>query len=393
VNFPGGATANQANPRHRKATKHDSRRSNLRTTLDLVSLHGSTSRAELSRITGLTRAAMSSLVSELIDQGLLRELGPGTSAGGKPPTLVALNPRGRDIVALDLGRRPFQGALVDLGGHIHHRLETAHRDLKGEAAVAATLQLVEDLTGLAEAPVLGVGIATPGVVDVGGMVLEAANLDWHHLDLGGALALPYPVSIANDAQVATLAEARRRPQATDSLLLVKLGRGVGAGVFLGAGLHRGEHASAGEIGHVRVVEDGIACSCGNRGCLETVASVPAILRSLEVDPDLQPWDGIALAAMVGDEPLRRSLRAAGRYLGGVLAHAVGLLDVGRIVIASELRNAGEDLIDEVRRELAERILPSNADTVSVELSSLGGDLVLSGAATLVLSDRLGVMLH
>jgi predicted NBD/HSP70 family sugar kinase len=331
----------------------------------------------------------------LIDQGLLRELGPGTSAGGKPPTLVALNPRGRDIVAVDLGRSPFQGALVDLGGHIHHRLESPRHDPKGEAAVAATLQLIEDLIGLAQAPVLGVGIATPGVVDQGGMILEAANLDWHHLDLGGALrsALPHPVSIANDAQVATLAEARRHPQAADGLLLVKLGRGVGAGVFLGAGLHRGEHASAGEIGHVRVVEDGIPCSCGNRGCLETVASVPAILRSLGVDPDRSPWDGIALAVMVGDESLRQSLGAAGRYLGGVLAHAVGLLDIARIVIASELRNVGEDLIDEVRKELAGRILPSSATTVSVELSSLGGDLVLTGAATLVLNDRLGVMLR
>ena len=105
-----------------KATKHDSRRSNLQNTLDLVSEHRATSRAELSRLTGLTRAAVSSLVGELIDEGLLTELGQGTSAGGKPPTLLALNASGRDIVALDLGHRPFQGALVDLRGHIRHRV-------------------------------------------------------------------------------------------------------------------------------------------------------------------------------------------------------------------------------------------------------------------------------
>src|SRR3990170_7555147 len=284
-------------PTRPKATKHDSRRSNLQTTLDLVSERRATSRAELSRLTGLTRAAVSSLVGELIDDGLLCEIGQGTSAGGKPPTILALNAGGRDIVAVDLGHRPFQGALVDLSGHIRWRLDSAATHVTGQNAVEIAIELIGSLLDHAQAPVLGIGVGTPGVVDAGGLVLEAANLDWHRLDLGKDIAARFgvPVSIANDAQVAALAELRRHPGAGEDVLLVKLGRGVGAGVVLGSRLLRGENSAAGEIGHIQVVPDGALCTCGNTGCLETVASVPAILRSVGADPDRDPWDALALA--------------------------------------------------------------------------------------------------
>lgn len=382
--------------RHPKATRHDSRRSNLGTTLELVSSKGATSRAEIARQTGLSRAAVSSLVGELIESGLIRELGQGTSAGGKPPTLLALNERGRDIVALDLGRRPFRGALVDLSGRIHERIEADAEPVApvGDRAHQVAIELIESLIAKATAPVLGIGVGTPGVIDPDGTVLEAANLDWHELDLGSELRRRFdiPVSIANDAAMAALVEYRRRP--TDrNLILVKLGRGVGAGVVIDGTLHRGEHSAAGEIGHVRVRDDGEACRCGNRGCLETVASVPAILRHLGADPELQPWDALALAGLVGDEPVRRALAEAGRHLGMVLANVVALLDIGHVVLAPDLRNASDILIDEIRTELASRILPATADLVQIEATQLGGDLVLAGAASGVLVDRLGVVLR
>jgi predicted NBD/HSP70 family sugar kinase len=382
-------------PPRPKATKHDSRRSNLQNTLDLVSEHRATTRAELSRLTGLTRAAVSSLVGELIEDGLLTELGQGTSAGGKPPTLLALNASGRDIVALDLGHRPFLGALVDLRGHIRHRTQAEATHPVGTDAVEAATELIAGLLAKAEAPVLGIGVGTPGVVEASGLVVEAANLDWHRFDLGGAIGARFglPVSIANDAQVAALAELRRHPGSGESVLVVKLGQGVGAGVVLDSRLHRGENSAAGEIGHVQVVPDGLPCSCGNLGCLETVASIPAILRSVGADPEKDPWDALALSSSIGEEPLRNALRQAGRHLAGVLAHAAGLLGITRIVIAPEIRNAGEALIDGVRESLTGRVLPATAELIEVELSSLGADLVIAGAASAVLTDRLGVVLR
>jgi predicted NBD/HSP70 family sugar kinase len=362
----------------------------------MVSDQGATSRAEIARQTGLSRAAVSSLVGELIESGLLREIGQGSSAGGKPPTLLALNERGRDIVVLDLGHRPFRGALVDLSGRIHERIEADPDPIApvGEQAQQVVVDLIESLIARAAAPVLGIGVGTPGVIDPDGTVLEAANLDWHGLDLGAELRRRFdiPVSIANDAAMAALVEYRRRP--TDrNLILVKLGHGVGAGVVINGILHRGEHSAAGEIGHVRVQDDGEPCRCGNSGCLETVASVPAILRSVGADPERHPWDALALAGRVGDEPVRHALSEAGRHLGRVLASVIALLDIGHVVLAPDLLNAGDTLIEEIRRELAGRILPTTADLVSIEATQLGGDLVLAGAASGVLVDRLGVVLR
>lgn len=385
--------------RHPKATKQDSRRSNLRTTLELVSDQRESSRAEISRQTGLTRAAVSSLVAELIDQGLLRELGQGASAGGKPPTLLALNERGRDIVAVDLGNRPFRASLVDLGGRIHERDEAprtgSDRLPTGERARRQTIELIGSLIDRSRAPILGIGVGTPGVVDAHGTVVEAANLDWHRLNLASDLEREFgvPVSMANDAQIAALAELRRRPETTRNLILVKVGWGVGAGVIMNGVLHRGDHAAAGEIGHLRVVEGGDPCSCGNRGCLETVASVPSILRRVGADPERHTWDALALAGLAGDEPVRRALTEAGRYLGSVLATMVSTLDARSVVVASELRNAGDVLADQVRTEISQRVLPAIADLVEVEVTPLGADLVMAGAASAVLADRLGVVLR
>lgn len=382
-------------PRHSKATKHDSRQSNLRTTLELVSRHGATSRAEIARRTGLSRAAVSSLVSELIEDSLLRELGRGVSAGGKPPTLLALNERAREIVAVDLGHQTFQAALVDLTGRIYERasVDISEGPLTGGRALEMAVELINTMIERSTAPVLGIGVGAPGVIAPDGRVLEASNLAWHGLDLGAELMLhfDYPVSIANDAAMAALAEFRRHP--TDrNVILVKLGRGVGAGLVLDGVLYRGQHSAAGEIGHVRVVDEGPECGCGHRGCLETVASVPAILNRLGADPDRDPWDALALAGMFDEARVRAALTDAGRAVGTALAGVVATLDVSHVILAPELMNAGDILITAVRSELHDRILPSTAELIEVESTQLGGDLVLSGAASAVLVDRLGAVL-
>ncbi len=382
--------------RHVKSTKHDSRRNNLRTTLQLVSGEGATSRAEIARKTGLSRAAVSSLVSELIDQDLLRELGQGESAGGKPPTLLALNERARDIVAIDLGNQPFQAALVDLSGRIHARTKASDPtdEPTGTHAVEIAMDLIGELIETATAPLLGIGVGAPGVVATDGRVLEASNLEWHGFDLGAELRSRFdlPVSIANDASMAALAEFRRHP--TDrNLILIKLGRGVGSGLVLNGALYRGQHSAAGEIGHVRLGDDGMPCPCGRSGCLETIASVPSMLRNLGADPATDPWDALALAGTYGDDCVRETLTGAGRAIGFALASVVAALDVGHVILAPEIRNAGDILVEAVRDELSARILPSTVEMVEVEATQLGSDLVLTGAASAVQVDRLGAVLR
>lgn len=381
--------------RHRKVTKQDSRQTNLHTTLELVSRHGASSRAEIARRTGLSRAAVSSLVSELIGSDLLREVGQGKSAGGKPPTLLALNDRARDIIAVDLGHHPFQGALIDLTGHIIERVaaDGTEQSPTGEHALAMAVDMIESLVERSVAPILGVGVGSPGVIAPDGRVLEASNLAWRGLDLGESLhaRFDFPVTVANDAAMAALAEFRRHP-IDRNLILVKLGRGIGAGLVLSGELYRGQHSAAGEIGHVRVVDDGDTCGCGRVGCLETIASIPAVLKSLDSNPDGLPWDALALTGLYGEAKVRSALSRAGTAVGAALAGVVAALDVGRVILASELRNGDDVLVEAVAEELFGRILPSTADLIEVESTRSGSDLVLEGAASAVLVDSFGAVL-
>jgi predicted NBD/HSP70 family sugar kinase len=191
--------------------------------------------------------------------------------------------------------------------------------------------------------------------------------------------------------MAALAEFRRHPS-DRNVILIKLGRGVGAGVVLSGELFMGQHSAAGEVGHVRVLDDGERCRCGNAGCLETVASVPAILRRL--DPHRQlPWDAVALSGMFGEEAVRATIAEAGRYLATVLAGVVATIDVGHVVLATELLNSSDVLVNAVRQELRDRILPSSAGLIDIAATQLGSNLVLAGAASAVVVDRLGAVLR
>jgi N-acetylglucosamine repressor len=382
----------------RKTTPQDGRRRNLQAVLQCVYQERSTSRARISRLTGLTRATVSELIGQLAQAELVVDVGVGASSGGKPPTLIELNAHGRSIVAVDLSRRPFSGAVVDLAGSIHAR-RTAPTRTAGDSAPAETLddvlELVAALIDASPAPILGIGIGTPGIVDMDGVVVEAANLEWHGLDLRALLGERFdlPVTVANDAHVAALAEFGAHPG--PNLVVVKIGVGIGAGIVVDGSMYRGDRPAAGEIGHIRVIEGGERCSCGNTGCLETVASVPRILRraarSAGIDVSGEIDLRVPAELLDAREAMRESVHSAGRSLGAVLAHLVAILDIHRIIVAFELEGWEEELLESVRTEVATRVLPDLAEVVELHSSSSGSDLVITGAAALVLREELGVV--
>lgn len=358
----------------RKASRDDSRRWNLLTALQAIARHGTVSRADIARITGLTRATVSSLVAELIAEGLVHEVGVGEAeSAGKPPTLLAINGDGRDIVALDLSRQPFQAAIFDLAGEITHR-EVADAPATGDEAVETAIRLAETCLAASSNPVLGLGVGTPGIIDPEGTITEAANLDWHDLPLRRILAerLGLAVSVANDAHVAALAELRATDGA-DTLLLVTVAEGIGAGLVLDGALHSGQHLSSGEIGHVVIEPDGDRCRCGLVGCLETVAAVPVVARRADGSHD------------------PASAANAGRRLGAALAMVISAIDVDRVVINSDLARV-DGYVDAVADELTARIHRSRRPHLSVSASEVA-DPVLAGAAAIVMRDELGVILR
>jgi len=372
----GGPFARRGEPR-RKAVPGDARRHNRALVLRTMFREGPVSRADLARTTNLTRVTTSDLAAELLAEGLIEELGTREGSGrvGKPATLLGVVPDARFSLTLDLSDdERFLAALVDLAGKVLDRRVTERDGRTGDAAVELVHALCADLAAAADRPLLGVGIGSPGVVDPRGVVVEAPNLGWFDRDLAAEVheRLDVPVHVANDANAAVLGELGLGGEADRSLLLVKVGQGVGAGLVLDGHLVVGDRFAAGEIGHVVVDPDGEVCACGRTGCLETVIAAPRLRRR----------------SRAGDAAAERT--AAGLRLGEALAPVISTLNLREVVLSGPL-----DVLDETFRAAAldavrARTMPAIGDHVDLRFSSLGEDDVLLGAAMLVLDRELGV---
>ena len=265
-----------------KATHAQTRAHNAALVLRALYDLGPISRADIARLTGLTRTSVGELVSDLEQEGLAVDVGRGPSTGGKQPTLVALNAGARTVITLDLGERTFTAALANLRGEIAARVSRDLDGRDGEQAVDVVHELIDEVRAAATSPILGIGVGTPGIVDQAGTIRWAVSLDWQDLPLARILQDRHqlPTVVANDSRAAAFAtylfSGDERPT---NLVVIKVGRGIGAGLVLRDQLFGGDGEAAGEIGHVVVDPDGVECHCGRFGCLETVASAPAVLRA------------------------------------------------------------------------------------------------------------------
>lgn len=400
----------------KKATQLQTKLHNTRLILKTIYDLGEVSRAEVARLTRLTRTTVSELVAELIAAGLVAERGQGQSAGGKPPILIGVDANARYLIGIDLASREFKGAVVNLRGEISHRLHVPTDDLRGPAALERVYDLVDGLVAMADRPILGIGIGAPGLVDARrGVIVHSVNLGWEDLPLQDLLQTrtDLPIYLANDCQAAALAEVTfGESKGQPNLVLIRVGRGVGAGVILNQQLYYGDGGyGAGEIGHVRMVEDGEPCACGHDGCLETLVSSRAIVkqvRAIASDHDhsvlyrfVTAPDEIDLAvvarALAVDESdgyvaaIEAVVDRAGACLGQAIANLVTALGIRRIVLGGSVPTTlGPRLLEAIRRQVSRCALAALADETTIGLSTLGLDLVLLGAAALVLANELGI---
>ncbi|MBX6748090.1 MAG: ROK family transcriptional regulator [Micromonosporaceae bacterium] len=397
---PPGYSATRALRPSAKSLPEHARGHNRSLVLQTLYRNGELSRADLARATGLTRVTISDLVADLIAAGLVVELGQRDEARpGKPATLLGINRTGHCIIGLDLsGAQSFLGALLDLdGGVIEHREVLLH-DATGPEALECVVDLARQLVAAARTPVLGVGVGSPGIVDRDGVVLTAPNLGWTNVALrdGLAEATGLPVFVANDANAATLAELTfgdPRPRAgresgaqpsggeprghgeRGDLMVVTVGHGVGAGLIIDGRLIVGSGSAAGEIGHVVVGTDGGSeCACGKHGCLETWLAAPRLEAAIAADP--------AARDAVLDE--------AGRRLGIALAPVVAALNLAEVVLSGPAHLLDGRLLASAVATLRSRTLDELHGDLTLRMSALGKDIVLRGAAAMVLSGRLGV---
>jgi N-acetylglucosamine repressor len=380
-----------------KATHQQTRAHNERLVVRTVYDLGPISRADVARQTGLTRTTVSDVVTGLLDDGVVREIGRGPSSGGKAPILLEVDEDARLVIGLDLGEEHFAGSLVNLRGEIRRSVELPVAGRDGDDAVQLVFLLLDELLDGIAAPLLGIGVGTPGLVDSGtGTIRRAVNLDWRDLPLGTIIADRYgvPVNIANDSQAAALAEYTfAGGDRVPNLIAIRVGRGIGAGLILRGALFQGDGSGAGEIGHTVVDDDGTLCRCGRTGCLETVAGMGSIqMQAAAATGRPTDLDAIRSAAESGETWAMAIVDAAGAALGRSIAGLIGALDVQRIVLLGPVTALGDCWLAAVRREAGGRALALLADDVDIRVARPTSNVVVRGASSLLVARELGLSL-
>ena len=378
-----------------RATHQQTRTFNQQLVLRALHDHSPLSRSDLARLTGLTRTSVGDLVGALIEDGLIEEVGRGRSSGGKSPILLRVAPDGRHLIGLDLGEAQFSGAVVNLRGEILRSVHLPLEDRSGDATVELVLQLVDALRADDRSPLLGIGIGAPGVIDTStGTVRWSVNLDWADLRLGPLLEERYdvPVVIANDSHAAALAELTffRRPR-PNNLIVVRVGRGIGAGIILNGQLFQGDGYGAGEFGHVSIGSADAPCRCGRQGCLETVTSMRALVDAAgAVDPSITDERGLVAAFLDGVAAIRRIVLDGARALGVAIGWLIGVLNVQHVLIVGPVAALGADWLDEVQRSARAGVLALLARDTHIEFGHVHDDVVVLGASALLMEQLLGL---
>jgi predicted NBD/HSP70 family sugar kinase len=390
--------------------------------LDTIRTSGELSRVELAGMTGLTAPSVSNIVRRLMAEGYVVEAGQSASTGGKPRTLLRVNPWAGFAVGVQVDAEATTSVLVDLAGEVLERRSRRGGHRSAPATVMARIAAdVEDLVaqaGVERRLVIGVGVAVPGPIDHHrGVVLTPPNLPaWHDVALRDQLEelLPgLPVLVDNDATVAVMGERWvGGADAATNFACIYMGAGIGAGIFVDGQVYRGSSSNAGEIGHISLDVDGEECFCGNRGCLELFAAPRSIVAAarrhasdfpgadtaLQLSPSGRGVRAdharIARAASAGVPYAVEAIERSARYLALGVVTLVNLFDLELLVLAGQgFAHVGERYVAAVRRELATRSFARANHDVQVRLSPIADDVGAVGAASMVLHSEFAPQMH
>jgi N-acetylglucosamine repressor len=378
----------------KKATRQQTKQHNRDLVLRTIFGSESISRAEVARVTNLTRTTVSDVVNSLLVEGLVEEVGHGESIGGKSPILLSIVADSRYLIGLNLGQDKFIGAVVNLRGEIKEVVEAPVHDDNGENALQLVYQILDQLTRKKLKPIVGIGVGTPGLVNTrDGVVVNAVNLEWQDLPLGQLLEKKYklPVLILNDSQAAAIGEfvygGGHEPD--ENLIVVNVIHGIGAGILINGRLFQGDGGGAGEIGHVVVQENGELCRCGKLGCLETVASARAVVQQMKMNS----LDHVVLSFQNGDKKASTVIGKAGHYLGASLANLIGTLNIHRIVLTGDMTRFGEQWLTAVRTSMQTSAFSRMAEGTKLEIGKLDYRACILGSSAFLLLDDYSLLFN
>ncbi|WEV53217.1 ROK family transcriptional regulator [Bifidobacterium sp. ESL0704] len=363
LNTPGTST---------KASPSDVRRNNRSLIFGLLFPDAQYSRAELGRITGLSRVAVSDVVSDMLDEGLIYECGYETKASGKGKrgTLLGIDPTRLRIVTVDLSQNHLiEGAVTDLLGNSlnHSEIALSAADHVDEHTIIGLIDKL--ITGVDH--IIGIGIAATGVVQ-DGVIRQSTEFDWHDFDLKTPIEKRFglPVIIANDVVCSMLTE-RFFGAAGSNMLFVKLDRGIGAATLINDTVIVGENHAGGEIGHISIEPDGPKCPCGKQGCLEMFVSAPLLRQRMYG---------------ASDEDQVKILQEAGQRVATALAMPIGLLDMDDICIygVADIINAA--FLNAAQQQLDRTTTSMFRKHATIRRCECGPNATIRGAAITMVRD-------
>lgn len=364
---------------------------NMNVIFKLIQHRGPISRVDISEQTGLAASTVSVITSELQGSGFIRECGYATSTGGRRPRLLEVNPEGGYFICADLTGSNIAIGVLDLS------FQVTKEWFQEKAGVSGQSLYIELVNALSEArdwcdtqgfKILSIGIAAPGLMDSStGRIVAASNLDWHDLDLNELLEQEFalPVIVENDTNAAAYGEflyGFENEQHGRNMLYIAIGTGVGAGLIIDRSLYTGSLGMAGEIGHIVVSDSGEKCSCGKRGCLETVVSEPAMIRKYNNSAKTQAITirDLAERAESGDDVAVDVLLGAGRTLGIVAGNTVNILNCDSVVFGGDAVTSGQVMFEAIKEGLYEAMLPGLERNFTARISSLNSTAGYVGIA-------------
>lgn len=363
------------------------RNQNRALVINLLRLCGSLSRTAIAERTQLAPSALTRLTRDLLAEGLVVETGLSSSTGGRPATLVALNPEYCRAIGIKVERTRILAAAVDLTGTIRDRAEISFTSPPTpEHVITATEELTKTL---AFDQVLGVGISISGFVDPAtGVDLYSPILGWRNVPLRDPIAerVGLRVWIENDVNALALAERwYGAGREFTHFICITVGEGIGAGVVIGGELFRGSFGGAGELGHITMDPDGPVCRCQERGCLEVYAS-DFFLAEEASRLGFSDIQGLIDSARHDGEEAKQAFARMGRYLGLGAKNLVNLLNPEAVILGGERMDAADLFMQALEDEVRRHSFPSEAERLQIVDTELGSDGFLIGSATLVTAD-------
>ena len=374
--------------------------------IDLIRSNGVITKQQIALELGINITTINKLINQFdAKHNIIKEAGDAGSSGGRKPKLYSINSELGCIVGIDVGGTNTRGILTDLSGNLIHYLKVKTKAREGKDAVLArVISVVNELITLAKIPrekLFGIGMSISGIINsYEGISIFCPNIPgWENFPIKQIMEKEFNIPVCIDDSVRCAAVAEKRfgiAKDHDNFIFISIGKGIGMGAFIDGKIYRGSMGLAGELGHITVSEDGPLCNCGNKGCLEAIASGPGILKraqegikngivtsiSKEINNNFEKLsvEIISRAANEGDKFAYYLINRTGEYIGIAIAAALNLFGSDLVVLWGGILECGDIILDAIKRTVKMRALEFISKRVRIEKTSIGDNIAALGAA-------------